>query len=320
MKLVTFEHGVGEARLGAIVEGGVLDLSASGEPAFAAMLALIQAGPGAWAVARARIERRSGPIHALAECRLRAPLPRPEQIRDSMSFHQHIKQASFAIARRMAREAGKPGAAEGYVQSFVLPKIHSEQPVYYKANRFSIAGPDEVIPRPAYSRMMDFELEIAAVIGIGGRDIARENALDHVFGLMIFNDFSARDAQAHEMQGNLGPAKGKDFDKANAFGPWLVTLDEIVDPYALRMQARVNGETWCDNSSRTMHWRFEDLIAHISQGETLHPGEVIGSGTVGDGCGLEHERYLADGDLVELEVEALGMLRNRVVASRPAFV
>ena len=161
---------------------------------------------------------------------------------------------------------------------------------------------------------MDFELELACVIGRRGKDIAKGAAPAHIFGYTVFNDFSARDAQGIEMEGRLGPAKGKDFDGANVLGPCIVTADEIGDPYALRMQARVNGETWCDASSSTMHWKFDDLVAHISQGETLHPGEIIGSGTVGGGCGLEHARFLSSGDLVELEIEKIGTLRNRVLA------
>jgi 2-keto-4-pentenoate hydratase/2-oxohepta-3-ene-1,7-dioic acid hydratase in catechol pathway len=113
----------------------------------------------------------------------------------------------------------------------------------------------------------------------------------------------------------LGPAKGKDFDGANAMGPFLVTADEIADPYALTMIARVNGEEWVRGTSGTIHWRFADMIAHISQSETLYPGEIIGSGTVGWGCGLEHMRFLKSGDLVELEIEGIGTLRNSVVSA-----
>jgi 2-keto-4-pentenoate hydratase/2-oxohepta-3-ene-1,7-dioic acid hydratase in catechol pathway len=185
--------------------------------------------------------------------------------------------------------------------------------LYYKANRFSVSGPGETIRWPSYSRLMDYECELACVIGKGGVDIARERALEHVFGYTIFNDFSARDAQGAEMSGGLGPAKGKDFDGANAFGPCIVTADEIPDPYAFDMIVRVNGEERSRGNSREMHWKFEDLIVYVSQGETLHPGEIFGSGTVGDGCGLEHLRFLEDGDLVELEIPPIGVLSNRVV-------
>jgi 2-keto-4-pentenoate hydratase/2-oxohepta-3-ene-1,7-dioic acid hydratase in catechol pathway len=124
---------------------------------------------------------------------------------------------------------------------------------------------------------------------------------------------SARDAQATEMEGQLGPAKGKDFDTGNVLGPWLVTADEIGDPYDLTMVARVNGEEWSRGHSGTMHHRFEDIIAFVSRSETLHPGEILGSGTVGGGCGLELGRFLDPGDVVELEVERIGVLRNRII-------
>ena len=163
---------------------------------------------------------------------------------------------------------------------------------------------------------MDFELELACVIGRRGKNLRPDNALDHVFGFTIFNDFSARDAQGREMEGRLGPAKGKHFDGANVFGPCVVTRDEIGDPQELRMQARVNGETWCDNNSASMNWTIAQLLSHISADETLYPGEIIASGTVGDGCGLEHMRFLNDGDSVELEIEKIGILRNRVVVSQ----
>jgi 2-keto-4-pentenoate hydratase/2-oxohepta-3-ene-1,7-dioic acid hydratase in catechol pathway len=123
---------------------------------------------------------------------------------------------------------------------------------------------------------------------------------------------SARDAQAIEMVGMLGPAKSKDFDTGNVMGPCLVTADEIGDPYDLNMIARVNGEEWGRGNTRDMRWQFEDLIAHISRSETLYPGEVLGSGTVGNGCGLEQLRFLKPDDVIELEIDGIGILRTRV--------
>jgi 2-keto-4-pentenoate hydratase/2-oxohepta-3-ene-1,7-dioic acid hydratase in catechol pathway len=185
--------------------------------------------------------------------------------------------------------------------------------VYYIGNRLSVAAPEQDIQWPRYSQVMDFELELACVIGKQAKNLTLGNALDHVFGFTIFNDFSARDAQAREMEGRLGPAKGKHFDGGNVFGPCVVTRDEIGDPQNLRMMARVNGETWCDNSSATMNWSFAQLLTHISADETLYPGEIIASGTVGNGCGLEHSRFLQSGDVVELQIEKIGILRNRVL-------
>ena len=185
-------------------------------------------------------------------------------------------------------------------------------PVFYTCNRLAIVGPDSDVVWPAYAKLLDYELEFAAVIGRRGRDIPRERALEHVFGYTIFNDVSARDTQMREMAANLGPGKGKDFDTGNVIGPCIVTADSL-DPYALTMVARVNGEEWSRGHSGAMHHRFEDCIAHASRSATLHPGELLGSGTVGSGCGLELGRFLSPGDVVELEVEGIGVLRNRIV-------
>src|SRR5207302_2958968 len=162
-----------------------------------------------------------------------------------------------------------------------------------KANRFSVVGPDAEVVWPHYAELLDYELELACVIGTGGADIPRDDALAHVFGWTIFNDVSARDAQMREMAGQLGPAKGKDFDTGDVFGPWIVTADEIGDPYALTMTARINGEEWSRGTSGSMHHRFEDVIAFVSQSETLHPGDILGSCTVRTRCGLDQRRSLS---------------------------
>ena len=323
---MTFEHGGGE-RLGALVEAGrLVDLAAAAaadgfSPAsFSSMQALITAGPPAWQQARGLLAAPpAGTQLPIGECRLRAPLPAPPQIRDFMCFEKHVIQAFAAAFRMRAARAQTPTERDellAQAAAYRPPEAWYRQPLYYKANRFAVSGPEDVIEWPAYSRLMDYECELACIIGIGGRDIAAEQAGQHIFGFTIFNDFSARDAQAAEMAGGLGPAKGKDFDGANAFGPCIVTADEVGDPYDLEMIVRVNGEERSRGSSGSMHWKFEDLIAHVSRGETLHPGEILGSGTVGDGCGLEHLRFLEDGDLVEIEIGRIGVLRNRVVRGR----
>ena len=322
MHLVTFEHEANGPRPGALLpDGGVLDLqdAAGGPPALASMLALIEAGPDAWKLAADLVRRAAASsVRDPAACRLLAPLPVPPQIRDFMCFEKHVIQAFGAAFRMKATRA--PSADEkatliAQADAFRPPPVWYERPLYYKANRFSISGPGDTIRWPGYSRLMDYECELACVIGRAGADIRREHALDHVFGYTIFNDFSARDAQGAEMPGGLGPAKGKDFDGANAFGPCIVTADELPDPYGLPMIVRVNGEERSRGNSRDMHWKFEDLIAYVSQGETLRPGEILGSGTVGDGCGLESLRFLDDGDRVELEIPPIGVLENRVVRS-----
>jgi 2-keto-4-pentenoate hydratase/2-oxohepta-3-ene-1,7-dioic acid hydratase in catechol pathway len=225
---------------------------------------------------------------------LLAPVPRPPVLRDFMAFETHLKN----IYPKLGRE---------------IPPEWYTMPVYYKGNPGSIAGHEDEIPVPSYAHALDYEFEIAMVIGKSGRDIPRDRAMDHVFGFMIYNDFSARDIQSREMSVGLGPAKGKDFHKGHAFGPCLVTRDEIGNPYDLHMVSRINGQTRCDDSSGTMHWKFEDMIAHASMDEQIVTGEIFGTGTVGNGSGAELGEYLNRGDTIELEVEGLGLLRNRIV-------
>ena len=282
-------------------DGSAIDISAINPAAeFASLLNLIEAGDGVLNEVRAMAAEANAVVQP-NNYRLAAPLPRPTQFRDSMCFFQHIEQC------------GKARLSEQQRRQYQLPDVYRRQPVFYIGNRLNVSAPNSDIVWPRYSQVMDFELELACVIGKKAKNLNPENALDCVFGFTIFNDFSARDTQGKEMEGRLGPAKGKHFDGANVFGPCVVTRDAIADPHNLRMQARVNGETWCDNSSSTMNWTFGQLLAHISADETLYPGEIIASGTVGDGCGLEHLRFLNDGDEIELEIENIGVLCNRVM-------
>ena len=184
-------------------------------------------------------------------------------------------------------------------------------PVYYKGNHQSIIGPDEDVLWPSFTEKFDYELEVAIIIGKKGRNIPEAKARDYIAGYTIMNDFSARDIQRKEMRVRLGPAKGKDF--ATAIGPVLVTLDEIGDPYNLKMTARINGELWSDGNSGSIYHSFEKMIAFASLEETLYPGDLIGSGTVGTGCGLELDRWVRPGDMIELEIEKIGVLRSRVM-------
>lgn len=293
-------------------------LNGAPAPAFATMHDLIAGGDAALVLADgivARAERRIAP-EPLAAAQLLSPVPEPLQMRDALCFELHCLQ-SFAKARELrASRADDPEAEMRDIEARGILRVPDEFykfPLYYKQNRFSVSGPDEDIVWPAYSQVMDYELEFGVFIGTSGIDIPRDRALDHVFGYTIFNDFSARDAQFAEQGGSLGPCKGKDFKGGNAIGPWIVTADEVPDPYDLEMIVRVNGEERGRGSSATMHWRFEDVIARISEGEELRAGEFIGSGTVGNGSGLERMEFLGHGDVVELEVERLGILRNRVL-------
>jgi 2-keto-4-pentenoate hydratase/2-oxohepta-3-ene-1,7-dioic acid hydratase in catechol pathway len=323
MRLVTFRHD-GHERLGALIEGDaqIVDLqqaSARREPALDSMQALIAAGkPGLEQakLAIATAQRQRVALVATQSVRLLAPLPVPPQMRDFLCFEKHLIQA-FGQARRVRAAASPdPEAAMREMEAkgvLAVPEIWYRRPIFYKPSRFAVSGPDQEVVWPRYSKIMDYELEFCCVIGAPGRDISREGARSHIFGYTIFNDFSARDEQVIEMPGQLGPGKGKDFDNSNPLGPCIVTTDEIPDPYTLTMVVRVNGEERGRGNSSEMHWKFEDCIAHVSRDETLHPGEILCSGTVGNGSGLEIGRFLNSGDVVELEVEKIGVLRNRVL-------
>jgi len=329
MKLVTFKTGSGEQRIGALrddlktivdLKAGAAAIGADSAP-FNTMLAMIEAGDPGLETAReimaAADGRASEALVPLASVKLCAPVPVPQQMRDFLAFELHYRQARAIAKKIRAASYPDPVAAEAELadsDEFKIPPIWYEQPVYYKGNRFSVIGPETDILWPRYSKKLDFELEMGVFIGKQGKNIARENARAHIYGYCIFNDMSARDAQYKEYPARLGPAKGKDFDTGNVMGPWLVTADEIRDPYDLEMKVRVNGEEWGRGNSGSMYHKFEDMIAHASCEEVLHPGEFLGSGTVGNGCGLEHDRWIQPGDIIELEIEGLGVLRNRVVA------
>ena len=327
MKLVTFTSFNERLRAGALIENGtqVVDLAAAdqainGQPGsnFASILAMIEGGDDALEAAYGLlVDPPEETVFSLESVRLKTPVPQPPQIRDCLCFEEHLLQA-YAVLRKVRADAelNPKAALKRYEKEglFKIPDVWYEQPIYYKANRFSVIGPDEDVVWPDYAELLDYEMEFGCFIGRGGKNIPEGDAQDYIFGYSIFNDVSARDAQTIEMPGGLGPAKGKDFDTGNIIGPCIVTADEV-DPYALDMIVRVNGEERSRGSSSTMHWKFEDIIAHVSQSETLHPGEFLASGTVGGGSGLEQERYLEDGDVMELEVTGIGVLKNRIVKS-----
>jgi 2-keto-4-pentenoate hydratase/2-oxohepta-3-ene-1,7-dioic acid hydratase in catechol pathway len=301
MRLVTYRDRDGLERCGGLLpqdHDRVLDLSQAWAlrgldgPVPQSLQALIEAGAAAWDKVRGLLDEPvAEAVRPLAELRLLAPLPRPVRMRDFSVFESH------------AALSGK----------IILADVWYEWPVYYKCDHLAVIGPDETVAWPSGSRDIDYELEFAAVIGTGGKAISQAQAGEHIFGYTIFNDLSARDWQLKEMPAGLGPARGKDFDGANVLGPMIVTADEIGDPYDLAMIARVNGEEWSRGSTSGMRFRFDAIIAFISESQTLHPGEILGSGTVGGGCGLELGRYPSRGDLIELEVERLGVLRTRVI-------
>jgi 2-keto-4-pentenoate hydratase/2-oxohepta-3-ene-1,7-dioic acid hydratase in catechol pathway len=322
MKLCTFEVStrVGrQRRLGAVTAAGVVDLNfacarllsdrVEPRPRKLAsvvlpdnMLEFLEAGPAGAryaaetleAVARGPGEGIDGEtiLYDRGEVRLLAPVPEPPSLRDFFAFEEHVK-AGF-------ERRGEP-----------MPREWYELPVYYKGGHQNIVGTDQDVLWPSFTERFDYELELAIVIGKEGRDIPAERAHEYIAGYTVMNDFSARDMQRREMKVRLGPAKGKDW--ATALGPWLVTPDEAGDPYNLRMAARVNGELWSEGNSASMYWKFEQMIEFLTRDDAVHPGDVIGSGTVGGGCGLELDRWVKPGDVIELEIENIGILRNRVV-------
>jgi 2-keto-4-pentenoate hydratase/2-oxohepta-3-ene-1,7-dioic acid hydratase in catechol pathway len=251
----------------------------------------IESGPEVWAEA-AEIVARFGNDATIPEtARLLNPLDNVSSLRDFLAFEDHVKRGA-------ERRNGE------------VPAYWYEAPVYYKGNHRQLLGPDDECPWPSYTEKLDFELELAMVVGTRGRDVSASDAADHIFGFTVFNDFSARDVQAKEMSAWLGPGKGKDF--ANAFGPCIVTVDELGAEPDLEMICRVNGEEWGRGRSSAMHWSWADMIAHVSQDEDIYPGDVYGSGTPGGCCGLDIGKSLSPGDIVELEIERVGVLRNPI--------
>lgn len=331
MKLISFTvKNEKKIRFGALIENRktAVDLSAAAHamsgkrPRFLAnALAYLEGGEKAFETAREALEfaaakKTEAAFFPANNINLLAPVPRPASIRDCLAFEKHLNQSTQTVLKWKFPPLAKANALAMKHMGRPLigpPKVWYDMPVYYTGNPFCVVGPEAEIQWPAYTEKLDFELEFGVFINKKGKNISKAEARSYIGGYVIFNDFSARDMQIREMEGRLGPAKGKNFDTSYSIGPWLVTPDEIPDPYTLTMHARVNGEEWSRGCSADMHHKFEDMIAHISRDETLYPGEFIGSGTVGGGCGLELERWLSPGDRVELEVEGLGVLKNKVV-------
>jgi 2-keto-4-pentenoate hydratase/2-oxohepta-3-ene-1,7-dioic acid hydratase in catechol pathway len=311
MKLVTYvtdtSFGAVE-RLGALDGDRVVDLAAAYEArerevrgeagALAAralvppsMLDLLRREEQGMAAARDGLEwARAQPHFAtpLADVRLRSPLPRPNSIRDFMLVEEHVRNSGLNV-----------------------PPEWYEIPAYWKGNADAVFGPGDEIRWPEYTEKLDYELEMGLVVGRRAHRVPVEEALSYVAGYTILNDWSARDIQMREMKIMLGPGLGKDF--AFSLGPCLVTPDELGDPRDVQMETRVNGEVWSSGTVGAMQFSFAQLIAHLSREQTLMPGDVLGSGTIGRGCGLELDRWIQPGDLVELQAVGIGVLANRIV-------
>ncbi|WP_043619163.1 fumarylacetoacetate hydrolase family protein [Nonomuraea candida] len=252
----------------------------------------------------------------LPEVRLLAPFA-PPTVRDFVAFEEHVEGVRKSVD-------GRGG----------VPDAWYDAPAFYFTNPYAVVGPYDDVPVPPGCRAFDFELEVAAVIGRAGRDLTPERAREHIAGYLIMNDWSARDLQSREMRVNLGPAKGK--DSATTLGPWLVTADELAERrdgdgfLRLALTAAVNGEEVGRDLLSNMSWPFEDLVAYASRGTWVRPGDVLGSGTCGNGgClaelwgrrGRPDPPPLEPGDVVELTVEGIGSVRNTVVEGvRPAPV
>jgi 2-keto-4-pentenoate hydratase/2-oxohepta-3-ene-1,7-dioic acid hydratase in catechol pathway len=278
-------RGAADAIAAATTPSSMLDFLRAGEQALEAAEAAVDA-----------VEERdissdgSRVVYDRSKIRLLSPLPRPNSIKDCTVYERHLLNCRDI----------EPGS---------LPDAYYEYPVYYKGNPDAVVHPGETVSWPGYTDELDFELEIAAVIGKRGRDVPAARADEHIAGFTIFNDFSARDVQREAKPVKMGPSKSKDF--ANGFGPCIVTTDAI-DPTDLETTVRVDGEVWSTNTTDGMYHSWGDIVEHVSEGITIHPGDVIGSGTVPLGCGLELDRWLRPGDTIELDVEGIGTLEHRI--------
>lgn len=319
MKLVTFQNPDGLARAGWLTDTGVVDMNLVSKGALPVdMLSFIDEYETYHSLIQANNWQETEATYALDAVKLLAPLPNPRSFRDYIGFEMHMLNAS--------RSFGHTIGAAWY-----------EMPIFYFTNHQAIYGPDDEIKRPVNETKLDIELEMACVIGKKGSDIKADEARPYIFGYTIFNDWTARAIQRREMEVPLGPHKGKDF--ANAIGPCIVTADEM-EPYRctiteadfaeplrfptgptnrfdLRMQSRINGVTICEGNYKTAFYNFEQMIERASEnGVNLMPGDILGSGTVGWGSLIENNftvhRPLEPGDVVELEIEGIGILRNRV--------
>jgi 2-keto-4-pentenoate hydratase/2-oxohepta-3-ene-1,7-dioic acid hydratase in catechol pathway len=300
MRFATWEDG-GIVTAGVVGEHGLHAL-----PPEITVLDLVRAGlPTALDTGLAAL---SAPPVPLAEVRLLPPL-QPPTVRDFVAFEEHVE----GVVKSVGDGAG------------VVPEWY-EAPTFYFTNPYALLGAHDDVPVPPGSQLLDFELEVAVVVGRDGASLTPEIAREHVFGYTVLNDWSARDLQRREMKVNLGPAKGK--DSATTLGPWLVTADEL-EPYrdddgflALDMRVSVNGTAIGQDLLSNMGWPFEDLIAYASRGTEVRAGDVLGSGTCGNG-GCLAELWgrrgeltpppLVPGDVVEMTVEGIGTIRNRVV-------
>jgi fumarylacetoacetate (FAA) hydrolase len=331
MKFITFKNLENEERLGVVVDHKILDLaSASNEICVelpSDIISFLNGLPDTFSVAQ-EVEQayQNGRIRTSLnqlDIKLLAPVPHPTSCRNAHAFRQHVATTRHNRGLHMIPE-------------------YDQFPVFHFINHNAVIGPGVLEVEQDHLNKLDFELELAIVVGKHGRNIPAKDADDYIFGLTIMNGFSARTLQMEEMRLNLGPAKSKDF--ATAIGPWLVTLDElerhkITTPngrlYDMPMKAYHNGNLISQGNFKEMNWTFAEILERVSYGVDIFPGDIIGSGTVGSGCYLElngtgtlkaRERgenfsntWLQEGDLIELEVAGLGKLRHKIELSSGSY-
>ena len=306
MKLISYKQN-GNIKFGALEEGKIYDLNAIDSQIADNMLEFLQGGKEQLQLAGAVI-RNESPTMPVKDVELISPVPNPSSVRDAYAFRQHVATARQNRGLEM------------------IPEF-DEIPIFYFTNHHAVFGEGDFPVRQRHTEKLDFELECAAVIGRGGRNISTSDADGYIAGFMIMNDLSARVLQMQEMKLNLGPAKGKDF--GSTFGPWLVTKDELEsykqsspdgDRYDLKMKAIVNDIQVSKDTLANMTWTFAQIIERVSYGVDIFPGDIIGSGTCGTGCFLElngskitDNQWLNPGDTISLEIEGLGTLKNKIV-------
>ncbi|MGY0390318.1 fumarylacetoacetate hydrolase family protein [Nocardioides sp. WG-D5] len=301
MRWVTYDAGAG-ARTGVLDGDEIFGLVPG-----VTLLSLLQGDDGTLGEAGDAARRKPEEVRAVADVRLLSPLPRPPSVRDGLCFLDHLRGCYRALGR-----------------SEDLDPTWSQVPAFYFSNAAAVVGPYDDVPMAPGTRMFDLELEVGMVLGRGGRDLDPRDAESHIVGFTLFNDWTARDHQVRDLA--LGIGMGKSKDSAITLGPALVTVDEL-EPYrrdgrlALELSASVNGEEITRGSLDRTDWTLGELIAFISRGVDLHPGDVIGSGTVPGGCLLEHvdtsdmadfDRWLKPGDVVSLTGQGLGETRQTV--------
>ncbi|MFK7946941.1 MAG: fumarylacetoacetate hydrolase family protein [Saprospiraceae bacterium] len=317
MKLVTFKNKEGQHRIGWLVENEIVDMQLADANLPTDMLTFIDNHEAYFEIIH-QLEAVK-PHYLISDVQLLAPLPNPRSIRDYVAFEEHMLNASKSFGHTVS-------------------EVWYDIPIFYFTNHQAVYGPNADIKRPTKETKLDLELEIAAIIGKKGKDIKSENADDYIFGYTIFNDWTARAIQRQEMTVPLGPHKGKDF--ANAFGPCIVTKDEFEQyrctisrdshpkhltlpktldgRFDLKMTATINDEVICEGNYKTVFWTFPQMMERASENNvTLMPGDILGSGTVGWGSLIENafsvHRPLEPGDVVALEIEGIGILKNTVV-------